>query len=166
MKVSHNPRFSSVFFRYICIAAIHPDAHEATPPPPPSDADVFDRSPMPGPSSLDDNPMPLKGPSPIPHRKRGRPRRQILAIETDLPEIEPRRKLRSQIPLRAATDDPWAILSKAPMVTPSSPNKPHKARHQAQKPVNDPSLSLQLHFSDYIQPGREQDAPKKRHIKS
>jgi hypothetical protein len=119
------------------------------------------------PSHQDDKSIHSKDPSPTAYRKRGRPRRQIIAIETDQPEAEPKRKLRSQIPAGPGTltDDPWAILSKAPSITPMSPNKPRKARHQGQKkkPVNDPFCSFQLcYYSDHILTREKMKCPAKK----
>jgi hypothetical protein len=56
-------------------------------------------------SSMDDRSMQSKDPSSTEHRKRGRPKRQISAIETDHLEIEPKHKLRRQIPVGAAADE-------------------------------------------------------------
>jgi hypothetical protein len=99
------------------------------------DASILDETPEP--SGLEDRSMQSKDPRPTAHRKRGRPRRQIQAIETDHLENEPKRRLRSRIPAGAAADDPWVMLSKAPSRTPLSPNKPQKAASM-QKQVNDP----------------------------
>ena len=77
------------------------------------------------------------------HQKRGRPRRQIQVpvIETSHPKIEPKckPKTRSQISssLVQSTNDPWLNLSKAPFITPLSPNKHSMASPLAQKPVNE-----------------------------
>jgi hypothetical protein len=72
-------------------------------------------------------------------RSRGRPRRQIPAVETHPLQIEPKRKLRSQRLAGAEGDDPWVVLSNAPLITPVSPKKALKnARPSTQKPVNDP----------------------------
>lgn len=75
---------------------------------------------------LADNSSSEKRPSPIVGRSRGRPRRQNPAAETQPPKIEPKRQLRSKRSAGSNGDDPWALLSKAPSITPSSPTKPQK----------------------------------------
>lgn len=116
--------------------------NEATPPAQMADIDFNDPSVLdksPAHSLLDGNAIPsfsTKNPSPTEHQNNGRPQHQIKAIDTDPLKIEtdhePRRRRK---PARAQTEDPWALLSKTPAITPSSPFKPHKARPPVQKQV-------------------------------
>ena len=118
----------------------HGDEYDAThlPNTISEDASILDETPML--STLDDRSMWSKDPSSTVPRKRGRPKRQIPAIETDHLEIEPKRRLRSRISsITVAADDPWVILSNSPLITSSSPKKPHKVAPM-QKLVNDPSF--------------------------
>jgi hypothetical protein len=101
-------------------------------------------------ASMDDRSMQSKDPSSTAHRKRGRPKRQISAIETDHLEIEPKRRLRSKIPVGAATDDdPWVTLSKGPSITSLSSNIPHRVATM-QKLVKHPHFVPITVFSDHL----------------
>jgi hypothetical protein len=68
------------------------------------------------------------------HRGRGRPRRQASDTPQEVAVMEPKRKLRTRKNAEAAFEDPWANFSNAPILTPSSPKKPRRAR--APRPVN------------------------------
>ena len=115
---------------------------------------------------LADNSSSEVHPSPIVGRSRGRPRRQRPAAETHPPKIEPKRQLRSKRSTGSNDDDPWALLSKAPSITPSSPTKPQKARTSVQKPVNNFNVFL-IYISDHISTrARTRDLYKKASPKS
>ena len=73
------------------------------------------------------------------HRGRGRPRRQASHIpQEEVAAIESKRKLRKRKNAEVASEDPWTNLSKAPLLTPLCPKKPHEARvlQKSQPPVN------------------------------
>jgi hypothetical protein len=69
-------------------------------------------------------------------RRPGRPRKQIPAITTNHPTVEPKRELRKRGPARVKSDDdPWDKLAKAPSVTPVSPTKVPQSGPSKRKPV-------------------------------
>jgi hypothetical protein len=153
------------------------DIYDATPPAPNLDADVNPGSVLdenPTQSSLADNSIlscsandasPIVGRGRGGRRSRGRPRRQIPVVETHPLQNEPKRKLRSQKPAGADRDDPWVMLSKAPLLTPLSPKKPLKA--PTQKAVNDPSCCPYNYLLlTMFQTGEERELPQKRDAQS